>query len=105
ESHTTDGPLAPATTPPDPEPQAGPDLVERVGTLERELREARRAARLAQVRVSIHRSLAGSGAIDAEAVALVVETALGEAAADADHALVARTLDEVRRTRSSLFRA
>lgn len=104
ESHTPDAIPAAATITPDPGPPAAPDLVERVGTLERELREAQRAARQAQVRVSIHRSLAGSGAIDAEAVALVVEAALGETAADADDARVARTLDEVRRTRPSLFR-
>ena len=98
---------APGAAPPEPaaDPTPRPDLMERVGTLERELREAHHAARQAQLRVQIHRSLAGSGAIDTEAVALVVEAALGESGAAADAGGVARAVDEVRRTRPALFRA
>lgn len=74
-----------------------------VERLEHELREANRALRTTERRVQIHRALAGRGALDTDAVVLVVEASLG--AGDNEGAgAIARVVDDVRRTRPALFR-
>lgn len=93
-------PTAPASAAP-PEP----DLAARIAELERDLRRAQQAARQAETRAHIHRALAGAGAIDIDAVALVVEAALPRDAGAHDAAGVARIVEEIRRTRPALFHA
>lgn len=102
-------PTTPPTTPTPPAPGA-PEApaAERLAALERELAEARRSLRCAEVRSLIDRAVAGAGAIDAQAVGLVVEAALRDSGASlegADGQAVARVLEQVRRTRPVLFRA
>lgn len=78
-------------------------LVERVGALETELRRTREALRAAERRSLVHRALMGSGAVDVDAVALVVEAAMDNGAST-DAPGVSRVVDEVRRTRPALFK-
>jgi hypothetical protein len=80
------------------------DPTERVARLERDLAEAQRSLKLAETRASIQRALAGAGAVDADAVALVVESSIPKGDAPFDVAAIARAIDEIRRTRPGLFR-
>jgi hypothetical protein len=95
---------APEPTPAPAEPTAT-DLTDRVAELERDLRDTRQTLQQAQTRTHIHRALAGTSPIDADAVALVVETELAKGESEPDAAAVARAVEEVRRTRPALFRS
>ena len=102
EASMTDHAETVETAPTDPGEASGAELVERVGQLETELRSARDALRTAERRGLIVRALAGTGAVDIDAVAVVVEASM-EAGARLDAAGVRAAVEGVRRSRPALF--